>query len=282
MDLFHYTTLNVSLQKSSHTLIIEFNNQEKDRFSFEQLFELESILAWASNKIEITTILFTSNTDTFSKGLELKTAENNPEKLERLVSRIRKIGEAILALPQTTIADLKLNASSIGIEFALFCDLRIAHKSSQIQFTHLKEGLTPSCGGIYQLSSLVGYSVAKSWIMTSKIINAQEMYQYGFVTDIYDSSNYHESLNKLLLMIDSQSSISRIQAKMAFYQMSQDQVEKGKKIETQIHKANMVSNDWSESIQAQEENRSPEFMKAKSLTYTISKVKNDLEEILKP
>lgn len=282
MELFHYSTLNVSLKKESHSLIIQFKSTNENKINFEQLFELESVLAWASNKLEINSILFTADNASFCEGIEIQNTENNPEKLERLLQRVRKIGESLCALPQTTIADLKLSAAGVGAELALYCDLRVAQEGATINLNHLTYGLTPSCGGLYQLVSLVGLANAKSWVLSGKKVEYQALLSSGLISQSYHEHNSTQVIDSLLLAIEKQSSISRIQSKMAFFQLQQEHNEKGIKIENQINKANLLSNDWTEAIQAIKVNKQPEYMKAKSFSYTIAKAKNEIEELLKP
>lgn len=283
MSLFNYTTLNVRLNKANHTLFIEFNRPtEEQKVNFEMLFELESVLAWASNKVEISTIFFTSTSDTFCQGLDESNLGETPDKMEKVLSRVRKIIEALPELPQITICDLKKGAKGIGAEFSLFCDIRVADENSEIAFNHLLNGVTPSCGGIALLAECAGNSIARQLIYTGKSVNAKKLEACGFLSEIYNDENANEIVNTVLSSIDQTSNVARIQSKMAFRQLITSKIESGLKIENKISKANLYTYDWKEAIKAKVENRDPNFMAAKSFTYALERAKNELVEELKP
>ncbi len=283
MSLFNYSTLNVTLDKTTHSLIVEWARPEKEqKLNFEMLFELESVLAWAANKVEISSILFTSNSNVFCQGLDETNLGDNPDKIEKILARVRKIAESLVHLPQITVCDLKEGAAGVGLEFSLFCDIRIAHCNAQAQFNHLANGTTPSVGGVTLLSKLVGHSQARQWIYTGKKIAAETLEFSGLVAELYESENAHEVIARTLNQIDQGSAIARIQTKMAFAQFTMDAIELGLKIESKISKANMLSYDWKEAISARKEERNPEFMAAKSFTYTLNRAKMELTEELKP
>lgn len=279
MSLFNYSTLNVTLSKKNRSLHIIFNRSEyQNSFNFEMLFELESILAWASNKLEINTILFSGVDGFFSSGISLESIQKNPDRLEKFLTKFRKVATSLYYLPQTTICDLGTGTSNIGCEFALNCDLRLSHCLSFMEFNHLKMGLTPSAGGIGMLKMNVGPSVAKNWIFTTKKVFTEELTNTGLVTQSYDSLNREETIEKMLTAIDAQSPVSRMQAKMAFFESMRTELEACETYETKISKANILSFDWVEAYQASLEKRDPEFMKAKSFKYVLDHSKDLMTE----
>ncbi|MFZ4713554.1 MAG: enoyl-CoA hydratase/isomerase family protein [Bacteriovoracaceae bacterium] len=283
MSLFNYSTINVKLEKATHTLYVSFNRpDDSQKINFEMLFELESVLAWAANKVEISTIFFTSTSDTFCQGLDETNLGEEPSKMEKVLTRVRKILEAIPHLPQVTICDLKKGASGVGAEFSLFCDLRIAHVDTLVSFNHHNIGVTPSCGGLSLLADLVGHSVSRHWIYTGRKVNANKLEQSGFISDLYSEENAETFLTSLLTDIDQGSGVARIQSKMAMAQLLTPGVETGLKVESKIAKANLYTYDWKEAIKAKKESREPNFMAAKSFTYVLDRAKNEMIEELKP
>lgn len=279
MSLFNYSTLNVSLNKQNRSLHITFNRSEhQNSFNFEVLFEMESILAWASNKLEISTILFSGANGFFSSGISLESIQKNPERLEKFLTKFRKITSSLHHLPQTIICDIGSGTSNIGCEFAINCDLRINHCLSFMEFNHLKMGLTPSAGGIGILKANVGPSKAKSWILMTKKVFTEELTNCGLISQTYDSLNRQEVVDSILAAIDSQAPVSRMQAKMAFFESIRSELEAAATYETKIAKANILTYDWVEAQEANVQKRSPEFMKAKSFKYVLDHSKDLMTE----
>lgn len=279
MSLFNYSTLNVSLNKQNRSLHISFNRSEyQNSFNFEVLFELESILAWASNKLEISTILFSGTNGFFSSGISLESIQKNPDRLEKFLTKFRKITSSLHYLPQTTICDIGTGTCNIGCEFAINCDLRISHCLSFMEFNHLKMGLTPSAGGIGLLKANVGPARAKNWIFMAKKVFADELMNSGLTLQSYDSLNREESINTVLMTLDSQAPVSRMQAKMAFFESIHSELTATETYETKISKANILTFDWVEAQEAHLQKRDPEFMKAKSFKYVLDHSKNLMTE----
>lgn len=279
MSLFNYSTLNVSLNKQNRSLHISFNRSEyQNSFNFEVLFELESVLAWASNKLEISTILFSGADGFFSSGISLESIQKNSDRLEKFLTKFRKIASSLHYLPQTAICDVGTGTSNLGCEFAINCDLRLSHCLSYMEFNHLKMGLTPSAGGIGMLKTHVGPSKAKNWIFTTKKVFTEELLNCDLVCQSYDSLNRQEVIDNLLNTIDAQAPVSRMQAKMAFFESMRFELETTETYEAKISKANILSFDWVEAQQANLEKRNPEFMKAKSFKYVLDHSKDLLTE----
>jgi enoyl-CoA hydratase/carnithine racemase len=98
-ELFNYTTLDIKLIKKTRTLRISF----KPNYNFinlETLFELESILAWSSNRLEINSILLTSEADFFNEGIDKnKIKHYDSKKIIKITTKLQKIVHAMFHLP---------------------------------------------------------------------------------------------------------------------------------------------------------------------------------------
>jgi len=91
-SLFNYSTIKVNLEKSTRTLKVDFDRpQVNNVINNEMLFELETLLSWATNKLEICTILFSSTSETFCCGADPKDLlRMDIEKLTKYFKRIQK------------------------------------------------------------------------------------------------------------------------------------------------------------------------------------------------
>ena len=73
LPLFDFITLNIHLVKTTKSLYIEMQFKEGEEFfSKEMLIELEEVLGWLTGHIEIQTVILSSSSGYFSKGLDYK------------------------------------------------------------------------------------------------------------------------------------------------------------------------------------------------------------------
>lgn len=271
-SLFSYNCLETTLEKSTRTLFVTFA-EGRNNLDLEVLFELESLLAWCTNRVEIRSIVFKTKSGKLLEGFSADTAANFTEKkLKTIQAKLQKIVFSMHHLPQTIVMDLGAGVDNLAAEFALGADIRIATKDSEVRFNHSELGLVPASGGIAILTCLFGQAVSRNWLLSGSKINLNELTMAGFVFQNYDSTNRDETLHKLLEQIASQSDVARIQTKMAIFENIRSAAEKQLKYDRQISNATMTTGDWKNS---QDDN-----MKAKSMSYAVklSLVKNEMDD----
>lgn len=217
----------------------------------ERLFELESVFSWLTNKVEITTVLLTSESSSFTNDWTCS-ERLNESFLKKVVAKVRKLNQAMLHLPQTFIVDLGQKATGLGLELAIGADLRIAQKGCSIQFNHLQQGTLPASGTLSILNQLIGPAQTKNWVLSSALINESKLINSGFVLDTYDETNKEEFVNSLLFNISSQSQVQRIQTKMGLNEPLRMNNETMSDFESSIFNASLVTEDWKINIGAEE------------------------------
>lgn len=266
--LFNYQTLSTRLEKSTRTLFVTLNRPDwKNAFRLEMLFELESLFAWCTTRVEINSIYIDSSATVFSTGLDLDALSGmSASNLEKINTKLQKIIFAMMQLPQTVIVDLGAGAETLGAEFALGADIRIAQANAQIAFNHSRYGLVPAAGGMSMLSALVTPAHARAWVLSGKVIPLSTLKESGFLADTYTSETRSEMIGRTLDQIQKVAPVQRIQAKLGLFETLRQQFEAGIIMDKKIAKASMVSEDWrSKKPEASEF----EFMPAKSLSYAV-------------
>ncbi|MEX0799527.1 MAG: enoyl-CoA hydratase/isomerase family protein, partial [Bacteriovoracaceae bacterium] len=174
-DLFNYCTINVSLSKKTKTLNIVFKEESK-YITLETLFELESVLAWASGRVEIRSIFISSNNGFISEGIDKeRLAEMSSSKLAKMSQKLQTIVHAMFHLPQTIVMDMGQGSFDIASELALGADIRVCAHNAMIAFNHNRVGLVPSSGGIGFLSVIVGQAMARNWTLTGREISSSQL-----------------------------------------------------------------------------------------------------------
>lgn len=276
MHLFNYTTLGTRLEKTTRTLFITLNRPDwNNAFRLEMLFELESLLAWCTTRVEINTIYIESSTPSFSTGLQLDQLNTlSATTLAKINSKLQKIIFAMMQLPQTIIVDLGYGSQTLASEFALGADIRIAHQNCKIAFNHNHYGLSPAAGGMSMLSTLVAPSFARHWVLSGSYIGRDALLNSGFIGELYHNENHDEVRSEILRKIAQDAPVQRIQSKMGLFESIRTQLEVGLVNDRKIAKASMMSEDW-KSKSAQ--NDDFDFMPAKSMSYSVklSLIKNE-------
>ena len=229
----------------------------------ETLFELESLLAWVTTKVEIKSIFISSNSNYLSTGYNPKVLKNlTIEKLSKFTKKLQKINQAIMYLPQTVIIDLQMGTKNIASELATACDIRIANRACKVSFDHTKLGTIACSGGIAQLSQVVGQANARNWLLTGKPISIQKLERSGYVFESYTKQTKDSVIEEVLSDIASQSSVQRIQTKLGVTESIRHQMESMLKFESQIARAAMVTEDWKEE-------KAEDSMPAKSMKEAV-------------
>lgn len=257
-ELFNYSTLSIKLIKQSRTLNISFR-KNKNYINLETLFELESILAWASNRLEVNSIILTSDNDFFNEGIDKnKLANYDSKKMVKITEKLQKIVYAMYHLPQTIIVDLKMGSFDLGSELCLGADIRIAHQGTTIAFNHNRVGLTPSSGGIGFLNTIVGSSFARSWILLGSQIKHSQLLHSGFLSESYSDSS-EDLINDMISSIANSAPVQRMQSKLGLLECVRTNFEEVIKFERSISLAALQSEDWKDG----------EFLSAKNMSCAV-------------
>ncbi len=267
-NLFNYTTISTRLERTTRTLFVTLNRPDwVNAFRLEMLFELESLFAWCTNKVEINSIFIDSCTSLFSPGLEYQTLPStSSQHLEKINTKLQKIIFSMMQLPQTIVIDLGDGSETLASEFALGADIRIASLEAKISFNHCHYGLVPAAGGMGMLSNLVSPSFARNWILSGTPISKAALTESGFVASLYEKQARSEVVRDLLSSLSHAAPVQRIQAKLGLFESLRESFESGLIIDKKVSKASMVSEDW-KNIKT--EHKAFSFMPAKSMSYAV-------------
>lgn len=92
-------------------------------------------------------------------------------------------------LRQPVIAAINGFALGGGLELALACDIRIASTSARVGQPQVKYGVMPGLGGTQRLSRVVGMPKAKEYILTGRMIKADEALRVGLFNRVVEQEN---------------------------------------------------------------------------------------------
>jgi enoyl-CoA hydratase len=103
----------------------------------------------------------------------------------RLDSAEGPFGFTRLTPSKPTIAAIHGWCLAGGLELALWCDLRVAHPSSQLGFPERRWGVPLIDGGTQRLPRIVGMGRALDLILTGRIMDADEALAWGMLTELH-------------------------------------------------------------------------------------------------
>jgi enoyl-CoA hydratase/carnithine racemase len=280
--LLNYNTLDVSLEKSTKSLNVELIFvAEKEFFSKEMIFELESLFNWLTGHLEIQTVFIKSSTNHFAKGLNLKSymqSEQRDDDINQRInsafSKIRSFNRAMMLLPQIFILDYGKGANGCGFEFGIGADLRVANKSSTMSLCPLEKGLLPMSGGISFLALQITPSFCKKWNFLPTITN-NDLINSGYISLMYENT---EEVNSLIKQMYLYSPAARIQTKGCMLQGQLDHIDKVFSDESNYGLPLLVMNDWKKSY-ANDETKE-KFQSITDLASILTEHKSEIYEEL--
>lgn len=277
-QLFNYSTLSTRLEKSTRTLFITLNRPDRgNALHPEMLFELESLLAWCTSRVEISSLYIDSTTAVFSPGVDpALLPEMNAQQVEKLQQRLHKITYSLMQLPQTVFIDLGEGASNWAAELAVGADVRLCAKNAEIKFNHTQLGLVPASGGMGFLGHVVPASFARQWMGLGTRIPLHQLLSSGFIHTAYEANERTDVISAVLSAVFHQAPVQRIQTKLGQFEAQREQLESAYQNDKKIARAALVSEDWKSRPEVAAETTEG-FMPAKSLSYAVklSLVKNE-------
>lgn len=167
--------------------------------------------------------------------------------------------EPVAKLKQPVIAAIRGDATSLGLELALTCDIRIGTENARLGFPQIREGVIPSNGGTQRLPRLVGYAKAMHMILTGELIEAGEALRVGLVNRVVSSGALMNCAMGLAQEMAAKSPLSLSYAKEALCSGRDLTLDQGLKMELDLYLLLFSTRDRVEGVTAFKEKRKPRF-----------------------
>jgi enoyl-CoA hydratase len=97
---------------------------------------------------------------------------------------MQEVYDLIEVYDKPTIAMVNGFALGGGCELALACDIRVASVNAKFGLPELNLSIIPGAGGTQRLARVVGKGRALDMILTGKIIDGEEAYRIGLVSEV--------------------------------------------------------------------------------------------------
>lgn len=193
----------------------------------------------------------------FAAGADIdEIAELSPQQalLDARVTAWQRIRQC----PIPVIAVIEGYCLGGGLELLLSCDFAMADRTAQFGLPEVKLGIMPGAGGTQLLPRLIGKARAAQMVYSGQIYSAEQMHNWGLITDLIDENVTHSALS-LAKKIARNAPFAVKQAKQSLLQSLEVGQEDGLKFERQVFSLLSSTLDKQEGIAAFKEKRHAKF-----------------------
>ncbi|XP_014777452.1 methylglutaconyl-CoA hydratase, mitochondrial [Octopus bimaculoides] len=238
----------------------------KNSFSKSMINELTTAIETVKFDKSIRTLIIRSSVPgIFCAGADLKErATMRPEEVGPFVSKLRGMVSEIHNLPMPTIAAIDGPALGGGLELALACDMRTAASSAKMGLVETRLAIIPGGGGTQRLARVVGPSLAKELIFSSRVLDGNQAAAIGLVNHVVEQNDAGDAAylraEELAREIAMQGPFALRMAKLAINNGVEVDLASGCKFEEAYYAQVIPTKDRLEGLKAFREKRPPKYI----------------------
>ena len=188
----------VTYESRESTAILTINRPERrnavDTATAAEL--LAGLRRFEADDEALVMVLTGAGDQAFCTGADLKAlAEAGPDLPGEIVEQVAGRPEGPMGFTRLTAAKPVIAAIggwclAGGLELALWCDLRIAGRSSKLGYPERRWGVPLIDGGTLRLPRIVGLGRALDLILTGRLIETDEALDWGLLTEVVDDDRH--------------------------------------------------------------------------------------------
>lgn len=182
MDYSTYECIKVTRQGRLLTLTLD--NPPKNSWSRKMHWELSNIFYEIQLDEETDVVVLTGAGDTFSAGGDvplMQTRIDDPSLMVRKNLEMKRIVFSLLELEKPIICRVNGDAVGGGTSLALLSDITIAVDTARFGDPHVKMGYVTGDGAAMIWPQLCGYSRAKEFLLTGKLMSARDAEKWNII-----------------------------------------------------------------------------------------------------
>ena len=207
----------VDFKVESHVAYITLNRPEAmNALDPEMLDQLKEIWTEVRENSDIRVAVLTgAGEKAFCTGTDMKAA---PPPDQSMASIYLNKGMPIIPymkMWKPIIAAIIGYAVGGGLEIALSCDMRIASKTAKFGLREVRVGSLAGLNGTVLLPRVIPHAVAMKLILTGNMIDAEEAYRVGLISDVVEPNELMDVAKKYAEQIAENAPLSVKAAKQA-------------------------------------------------------------------
>ncbi|MDX9788963.1 MAG: enoyl-CoA hydratase-related protein [Desulfobacterales bacterium] len=208
----------VEFKKENHVAYVTLNRPEAmNSLDPESLAQIKQILTdiKADHDVRVT-VLTGAGEKAFSTGTDMKKTKPPTECMAAVFLK----DEPMTPLPyfnmwKPLICAVNGFAVGGGMEMALACDIRIASTNAKFGLTEVKVASLAGINGTQAIGRVIPHAVAMKMLLTGEMIDAQEAYRVGLISDLVEPAELMPTAKKMAERIAQNAPLSVKAAKMA-------------------------------------------------------------------
>jgi enoyl-CoA hydratase/carnithine racemase len=155
------------------------------------LQELHGAAAHLRELDGVKVLVFIGTGRTFSTGADIEEIRDfHDQGVRSFLQTGQALVRRIMELDCITVAAVNGLALGGGLELALACDLRWAHRRAVFALPEAKLGLMPGWGGVPLLGRLVPASFSSEMIAGGDFVSARKGYEMGLVSRLFEEGDF--------------------------------------------------------------------------------------------
>jgi len=196
----------------------------------------------------------------FCAGADLKERRGmSVDEVRAFVPRLAAACAAIAAIPYPTIAAVRGTAAGGGCELALACDLRLLAADAKIGLRETALAILPGAGGTQRLPRIAGPAVAKRWIFTGALFDAEAALRDGVADEVVPPDALDARAEALAATIAANGPVAVRLAKKAIEGGAHLSLDEALALEWRCYEGVLATSDREEALEAFAEKRPPRF-----------------------
>ena len=236
--------------------------EARNGYTVQMADELADALRAANADDDVRVVVLTGAGSDFCVGADLSGGSLNlPGDGSDWVEPATRVTRVIFGLDKPVVAAVRGAAVGVGSTMLLPCDYRIAATDSRFGFVFSRRGLYPEGGSTWFLPRLVGTGRAMDWMISGRLIAAEEALAAGLVTELHEADTVlaraYEIADELILRT---APVSVAVIRNAVYRMSAlDSPEPAFELDSKLIAGCATSADAVEGVVSFLQHRPPEF-----------------------
>lgn len=249
------------IERDGAVFIASVNNPPMNTINLQMAQDLDRLIDEVSNDPEVRVVLFTSATEgLFIAGADLSMLFELDEETIAKFERYGAIFDRLATLPQPTICAMPGTTLGGGFEFALACDFRfIATGFGEVGCPEVRLGVLPGAGGTQRLPRLVGPAVATEMLLKGMRYTPDKALELGLVHKVIEADKLQEEARAYAQSLAKQAPLAVQRIKRLIRAAFETPGEEGLRLEKELFREVLLSQDAKEGINAFFEGRKPSF-----------------------
>ncbi|MDG4849477.1 enoyl-CoA hydratase/isomerase family protein [Peribacillus frigoritolerans] len=255
------TYQNIEIKKKNSLAYVIINRPElRNALSKETLQEILGALNELSDDETVGCVIFTGKGEkSFAAGADIAQLRQKTALDVFKLGGIQEVFDRIEMYDKPTIAMVNGFALGGGCELALACDIRVAALNAKFGLPELNLSIIPGGGGTQRLARIVGKGKALDIILTGKIIDGEEAYRIGLVSEVVSMEELEAKAEEVAGKILTKGPLAVKLAKLAVKTGFETDQKSGLLIEKLAQAVLFSTEDKIEGTSAFLEKRSPKF-----------------------